>query len=191
MVTGILTSLDGLERALLSCQTAGISREGLRWCELEQQQQPNEPNSFLEWVRQGGVFGDTLDTSDRVSLMDGTCVGATIFALFGFSLGATWPMGSVTAGVLGMLLGGLAGWGVDHFVWERRSRQVAARQMSSYGFMVMVLCADQNQVKVAREVLLSAQGVLIGEVELPGAGQEVAQPTAIVWTRWASNLGFK
>lgn len=190
MITGVLKRIEELEGALLSCQAEGFARESVRWCPLEQQQKLEEPASFLGWMTRGGVFGDTIDHADRVSLMDGTCVGAAIGGLFGFSLGATWAMGSVTAGVLGMLLGGLVGWGIDQLVRDRRSRRQTAREMGRYGFVVLICCADQERLQKAREVLEASQGVLIGEVDLspPGPKQRVSP---LVWPNLAAGPELK
>jgi hypothetical protein len=185
-LAGIFTSLEDLESTLEALKTAGFGREAVQWCDLKHRR-PARSQSFLVWIRHGGVFGDTIDYSDRVSLMDGTCVGATLAGLLGLSYGSVWRIGSITAGVLGMTLGGFAGWCIDHFIRERRSRRSAAERLSQYGFLLLARCDHEADVQAAKGAFLAGRGALIGLMQMPwteGRPNEAGhRSSAVVWTK--------
>ncbi|HWI61437.1 MAG TPA: hypothetical protein VNT75_06355 [Symbiobacteriaceae bacterium] len=79
-----------------------------------------KPRGLMGWLSRGGIFGDTIDRSDGVSVMDGICVGAVFAGILGLAWGAKTALGPVTVGTLAMLGGGIVGFIVDRLIPEKR-----------------------------------------------------------------------
>lgn len=164
-LVGVLTSSYDLERAVLALRQRGFEPAEIQFSYLQQQHQPWEPKGVVAWLRGGGFLGDTQARSDNASLMDGTTAGATIFSLLGVVYGSVWPMGPITGGTLGILVGGLVGWILDQAIGAPRSRGKIKEKLAPGSCLVVVHCADDNRLSNAKEALRTAQVALQGMLE--------------------------
>ncbi|HLN65353.1 MAG TPA: hypothetical protein VK464_27845, partial [Symbiobacteriaceae bacterium] len=75
---------------------------------------------FMGWLSRGGLLGDTVDSTDGISVLDGTGVGAVICSLIGTILGSEWRYGPVATGTAGLVAGGIIGFLIDRLIPEKR-----------------------------------------------------------------------
>ncbi|MGE5674779.1 MAG: hypothetical protein ACM3XM_13060 [Mycobacterium leprae] len=111
------------ERAIAELSLNGFSEKDVALVIFSALQPPKKQRGLLSWLARGGFLGDTLDSSDGRSVMDGVGVGGLIGTLAGLIYGSLWRYGPITGAVLGLLGGGLIGYVLDCVIPDRRKDQ--------------------------------------------------------------------
>ena len=113
---------------------------------------PRKPKGLIDWITSGGLFGDTMDQSDGVSVMDGMTVAASIGALWGVVWGSRLALGPITWGFIGLLGGGVVGLLLDLLIPERRAARYETRQQKGL-IQVEVTAPDPERSRQARSII--------------------------------------
>jgi len=105
---------------------------------------------LIGWLSRGGIFGDTIDRSDGISVMDGISIGAVMLGILGLVWGTVLAGGPVTWGTLGMLGGGLIGYIFDRLIPEKRRDQYEMSRIEGLVMLEVTTSASEQTDQVKR-----------------------------------------
>lgn len=160
-VAGLFLSSIELEKAVLHLLSEQVDGTQLQVTPLHLTAKAAKPTGFISWMMMGGAFGDTIHRSDGKSVMDGVATGATLGGLTGVIAGAAVLPGPVVLGVLGILGGGLIGFGMDVLI-HKPHQQGPLPEGTKVCAILQVRCQDETQVKLVEQVMEAQQARALG-----------------------------
>ncbi|MBC9783765.1 hypothetical protein H1S01_04465 [Heliobacterium chlorum] len=111
-------------------------------------------------VKGTSVLIDDMYKSDGLSLFDGMAFSGTVGMLFGVIFGSVLYVGSITVGLLGMILGAGLGYMIDKSIRKRDQRSNA---IPSGEIIVSVECKSDEELATAESILREYQAVALGK----------------------------
>ncbi|MGE5674871.1 MAG: hypothetical protein ACM3XM_13530 [Mycobacterium leprae] len=163
-VVALFQSQFRIDRCIGELEQQGFTPAEMSIILLEAQL-PKRPRTLQDWLAGGGLFGDTMDQSDGVSVMDGMTVGGSIGGLVGLVWGSRLAWGPIAVGFVGILLGGLVGLVIDRLIKEKRRGMYQTSKLKGLMLLEIVspvrerleLALDLCQQNEADQVALVAQ----------------------------------
>lgn len=160
-IAGLFLSTTELEKAVLHLLREKVEGTQLQVTPLHLTSAVAKPTGIISWMMMGGAFGDTLHRSDGKSVMDGIATGATLGGLAGVIAGAAVLPGPVVLTAIGILVGGLIGFGLDLLI-HKPNRQGPVPRGTKICAILQVRCQDEAQVKLVEQVMEANQARALG-----------------------------
>ncbi|BBB90471.1 MAG TPA: hypothetical protein PKA28_15695 [Methylomusa anaerophila] len=105
---------------------------------------------------------DTIHRADGVSVLDGTCIAASLATTLGVVYGYVLPGGPLLWGLAGMIIGGSLALVIDYFL-TRRDRPTKGPPRSAE--VVLIVKCDPGQAQQVEDILHSHLALGLARVE--------------------------
>jgi hypothetical protein len=148
---GLFQSQFKVDRCITELELHGFTANELSVILFSADRSQQQGRGLLAWIANGGVFGDTMDQSDGVSVMDGMTVAAAVGALWGVVWGSRMAWGPINVGLLGILAGGLVGYIVDRLIPEKRRGAYQTSKLKGF-IQIEVVTDNPERINLVQKI---------------------------------------